>query len=207
MSEEKEQRLSFEEAICRRNVPGTFERLQRKTVGVLGTGGLGTNVAVALTRAGVGRLILADPDRVELSNLNRQMFFRHQVGQLKINALAETLKHINPYISLVLHPERVTPSRLVPLFKTSDVLVEALDEAEEKSKLIEAWLVGCPGRFVVAGSGLAGYGRTEALFVRRMGHLIVCGDGKTPATEGLSASRVGLVAYMQANEVIDRLLA
>lgn len=200
-------REHFEDAIAERNVPGTFERLKTCTVGIVGAGGLGSNVAVALVRTGVGRLILSDPDRVELSNLNRQHFFRDQVGQMKVDALARSLKRVNPYVSLSIHHDRVNADNILSIYGEADLLVEALDRAKEKAEIIEAWLVKKHKRYVVAASGLAGYGHTESLGVRRMGYLAVCGDGKRDMTLGLTAGRVGMVACMQANVAVELLLS
>lgn len=195
------------EEFASRNVPGTFERLQQACVGILGVGGLGSNVAASLVRAGVGRLILADHDMVERSNLNRQLFFQDQIGRRKVDAMAETLLRINPKVDLICHRARITPDNLRETFDRADLLVEALDAAKEKALLIEAWLMQMPDRMIVAASGLAGYGKTEDLTVRRVGRMIVCGDGQSDAAQGLCASRVGIVAQMQANTAVEILLS
>jgi sulfur carrier protein ThiS adenylyltransferase len=200
------ERERFEQAFTSRNVPGTFEKLKQAKVGILGAGGLGSNVAAALVRAGVGHLIVADHDHVETSNLNRQLFFLDQVGRPKVEALAETLTRINPYVELILHRLRITPLNILTVFGEVDILVEALDQASEKASLIEAWLVQRPDGFIVAASGLAGFGDTERLEVKRVGRMILCGDGEKDAAMGLCASRVGAVAHMQANAVIEFLL-
>jgi sulfur carrier protein ThiS adenylyltransferase len=199
-------RDEFERDFSSRNVPGTFERLRQSSVGILGAGGLGSNVAAALVRAGVGRLIVADHDRVEISNLNRQHFFLDQVGKPKVEALAETLSRINPHIQLTLHEKRVTPANIAELFDPIDILVEALDGAAEKALLIESWLLQRPEDYIVAASGLAGYGDSDKLVTRRLGRMILCGDGEKDAAMGLCAPRVGAVAHLQANAVIEFLL-
>ena len=91
------------DSIFDRNVPGTTEKLAVVTVGIAGCGGLGSNAAVALARAGVGRLILVDHDRVELSNLNRQHYFQSDIGKAKVEALGLHLRAINPAIALEQH--------------------------------------------------------------------------------------------------------
>jgi sulfur carrier protein ThiS adenylyltransferase len=187
-------------------VPGTFARLQECTVGVLGSGGLGSHVAAALVRSGVGHLILADPDRVEISNLNRQLFFCDQVGLFKVEALAQTLRRITPFVRLSLHAERITPAKLTSRLGGADLLIEALDAADEKARLIESWLLQQPEKYIVCASGLGGYGRSEDLLVRRMGRLILCGDGTRDARSGLSAGRVGAVAHLQANLAVELLM-
>ena len=197
----------FEAEFFSRNVPGSAARLKRCTVGIVGAGGLGSNAAHALVRAGVGRLIAADPDGVELSNLNRQLFFRDQAGRPKVEALAETLGRISPQCTLDFHAVRITPDNLLRFFGEADLLIEALDRAESKAELIEAWLRQTSGRYIVAASGLAGIGKTEDLKVRRLGRLILCGDGLSDMATGLCSARVALVASMQANIALSLLLA
>ena len=194
-----------ESSIFERNVPGTTEKLQKATVGIAGCGGLGSNAAVALTRAGVGRLILADPDRVELSNLNRQHFFQSDIGKVKVEALAGHLRSVNPGIELVLHEIELTPENTPDVFGEADLLIEAFDRAESKRWLIEAWCRAFPDRPIVCGSGLSGAGNTNALRVHSAGCIHLCGDEESDMSLGLCAARVGAVANMQANVAIELL--
>lgn len=169
---------------------------------VAGCGGIGSNVAVALTRAGIGTLVLADFDNVELSNLNRQHFFLSDVGKRKTDALAAHLEAIHPGVNLELHPVEVNAGNVVELFGEADVLIEAFDRAESKVMLIETWCKHFPGRPVICASGISGSGNTETLKVRRAGQIIVCGDETTDMSSGLVSARVAIVAAMQANEAI-----
>jgi sulfur carrier protein ThiS adenylyltransferase len=193
-------------SIFARNVPGMTERLQRAVVGVAGCGGLGSNAAVALTRAGVGRLILADADLVEASNLNRQHFFQVDIGRPKVEALADHLRAINPGIVLETHRLELMPQNTAQVFAEAEILIEAFDRAEGKKWLIEAWCRAHPHRPIVVASGLAGYGRSGAIAVRTSGSIHVCGDGESDMSMGLCAARVGLVANMQANAAIELLM-
>lgn len=193
-------------SIFERNVPGTTERLRGATVGIAGCGGLGSNAAVALARAGVGRLILADPDRVELSNLNRQHYFQSDIGRAKVEALAGHLRAINPDIELVLHELELTPENAPGIFGEADLLIEAFDRAERKRWLIESWCRAYPDRPIVCGSGLSGIGNTNALKVHSAGRIHMCGDEESDMELGLCASRVGAVANMQANVAIELLV-
>ena len=188
--------------------PVVLDALRRSAVGIAGAGGLGSSVAVALARAGVGRLVIADFDRVEASNLNRQQYFVDQVGRVKVEALKENLLRINPFSVYETHEARVTRRNAAAIFKAVDVLVEAFDNAEAKQMLIEACLRRYPGRPIVAASGLAGYGGTRKLHVRRLGNLYICGDEASQCPKGVSpmAPRVGVVAHMQANLVVELLV-
>lgn len=189
-------------ALFDRNVPGSTEILARSCVGVAGCGGTGSNAAIALVRAGIGRLVLVDHDRVEESNLNRQQFFLEDLGRPKAEALRDRLLRINPALRVESHQRTLAPDGVAALFAAADLLIEAFDAAEAKHWLIEAWCRAFPGRPIVVGSGLSGLGRTEALRVRRSGPIIVCGDEISDMAEGLCAPRVAIVAHMQANEAV-----
>ncbi len=182
--------------------------LRQSSVGIAGAGGLGSNVAVALARAGVGRLVIADFDRVEPSNLNRQQYFVDQVGERKVEALRANLLAINPYSLYEIHDVRITRTNATRIFARIDVLVEAFDKAEAKEMLIESSLARFPGRPIVAASGLAGYGCNRRIRSRRLGNLYLCGDESSQCPRGVSpmAPRVALVAAMQANQVVEILM-
>ncbi len=191
------------DSIFDRNVPGTTEKLAVATVGIAGCGGLGSNAAVALTRAGVGRLILVDHDRVESSNLNRQHYFQSDIGKAKVEALGRHLKAINPAIALELHDIELKPDEAEKIFAGADILIEAFDRAENKRWLIETWCKAFPERHIVCGSGLSGCGATDKLKIHSAGYIHFCGDEETDMSLGLCAARVGIVANMQANVAIE----
>ncbi len=191
--------------IFERNVPGTTEKLQKATVGIAGCGGLGSNAAVALVRAGVGRLILADHDVVEASNLNRQHYFQEDIGRKKVEALAVHLRAINPDVELVLHNLELTSGNVPEIYADADLLIEAFDSADRKRWLIESWCVAFPDRPIVAASGVSGCGNTGAMKVHSSGNIHVCGDEKSEMTMGLCAARVMMAASMEANVAIELL--
>ncbi|OGD16312.1 MAG: thiamine biosynthesis protein ThiF [Candidatus Aminicenantes bacterium RBG_16_66_30] len=188
--------------------PDVLAVLRRSSVGIAGAGGLGSNVAVALARAGVGRLVIADFDRIEPSNLNRQQYFLDQVGERKVVALRESLLAVNPYSLYEIHDVRINRRNAATVFARVDILVEAFDKAAAKEMLIEASLARFPGRPIVAASGLAGYGRNRKIHTRRLGNLYICGDESSQCPKGISpmAPRVALVAAMQANLVVELLV-
>jgi sulfur carrier protein ThiS adenylyltransferase len=193
----------IEDEMFARNVPGSTELLRRATIAVAGCGGLGSNAAVALVRAGVGRLILADGDAVELSNLNRQHFFRADIGRPKVLALADHLRAINPDVALEPHERRLAADDVPALFAAAHLLIEAFDGAESKKWLIEAWCRAFPDRYIVCASGISGLGATEALKIRRAGRIVLCGDERSEMSAGLCAPRVAVAANMQANVAIE----
>jgi len=200
--------LAFAREFFSRREPAVLAVLRQSSVGIAGAGGLGSNVAVSLARAGVGRLVIADFDKVEPSNLNRQQYFIDQVGERKVEALRDNLLAINPYSLYEVHDVRVTRRNAAKIFARVDVLVEAFDRAEAKEMLIETCLTRFPGRPIVAASGLAGYGGNRKIHTRRMGNLYICGDEESQCPKGVSpmAPRVALVAAMQANLVVELLI-
>lgn len=198
----------LEALMAARHTPGVHARLKMACVAIAGCGGLGSNVALSLARVGVGRLILADFDLVVPSNLNRQQYFVQQIGQYKVEALRETLERANPFVQVEAHRVELTPDNIPLLFADADVIVEAFDRAEMKVMIIETVLSQMPGRPLVVGSGMAGYGRNNAIQTRREGDLYICGDQVSEARpgRGLMAPRVGIAANHQANQVLEILL-
>jgi len=195
----------LEALMVARHTPGVHEKIKQATVGIAGLGGLGSAIAVALARIGVGKLVLADFDVVEPSNLNRQQYFIDQLGLTKAEALEANLRRINPYVRYEAYCVRVTPGNIPELFGDVDVMVEAFDRADQKAMLLQSF----KGRPIVAASGLAGYGPGNTIGVRRMGNNIyVVGDLETGAAPGcgLMAPRVGIAAHIQANLVLRLLL-
>ena len=181
--------------------------LERARIGVAGAGGLGSNCAMHLVRAGVKHLTIADFDVVNESNLNRQFFFRDQLGQKKVAALKANLLRIEPTLEVVAADVRLDAASARALFADCDVVVEAFDAVEAKAMLLGA-LVGS-GRKLVAASGLAGWGRSNAIRVRRLGaDVVMVGDGETSVGAGAApvSPRVGIAAAMQANAVVSILL-
>lgn len=185
------------------------QKLQNACVGIAGLGGLGSHIAVSLARMGVGKLVLADFDRVDVTNLHRQQYFVDQVGLFKTEALADTLRKIDPWIQLELHPVRLTPEKLPTIFGSCPILCEAFDKAEEKAMLLETVLTELPHTIVVSGSGMAGTASVNEIQTRKaMNRLYLCGDGKTDVAEygSLFASRVAVCAGHQAHMVLRLLL-
>jgi len=182
--------------------------LQAKTVGIAGAGGLGSNCAVALARVGMGRLVLADFDVVSRTNLNRQYYFLHQVGQKKVEALRNNISDISRDTLVVAHDTRLTADNIPAIFSGCDVIVEAFDLAGMKHMIIETVLEKMPGIPLVSGLGMAGFGNSNGMRVTRYGDLYVCGDEMLEVSDDLPplAPRVGIAAAMQANTVLEILL-
>ena len=185
------------------------EKFSAASTAVCGLGGLGSHIAPALARAGVGKLILIDFDRVELTNLHRQNYKADQVGRYKTEALAENLREIAPYMELELHTERLTEENLEGLLRGADIICEAFDKAEAKAMLVNGVLERFPEKFLVSASGMAGLGSANAIQTRKITkRFYLSGDGVSDVSSGLGlvAPRVTLCAAHQALTVL-RLLA
>ncbi len=184
------------------------KKLKTKTVGIAGAGGLGSNCAVALARSGIGKLIIADFDVVSESNLNRQYYFYNQIGQIKVNALKENINQINPEVHITVHNTKIDRLNFPYIFSECDIIVEAFDKAEEKQMLIETALTEFPKKPIISGLGMAGYGNSNSLRSRQIDNLYICGDETSEISEDNPplAPRVGIIANMQANLVLEILL-
>lgn len=197
-------------ALIERHSKEIHSKLQRASVAVMGLGGLGSAVAVALARIGVGKLVLADYDVVELSNLNRQYYFLDQVGQYKTEALKQNLARINPYLSVDLLTRRLSEEMIPGLFGKVDVLVECFDDPGMKAAGLRSALTALLGVVgYVGASGVAGYGDNNTIRTRKLkDHVYLVGDFESAAEDGLSlmAPRVGIAAHQQANQVVRILL-
>lgn len=206
---EKPPEDELEALMAARHTPGVHRAIKNSVVGIAGLGGLGSAVAIALARIGVGRLILADFDVVEPSNLNRQQYFVEDLGSPKTEAMTANLARVNPYVKITSHTVRLTPENTPTIFAEVDVLVEAFDTPDGKAMLVESFSGAYPDRPIVVATGLAGYAPSNTIVTRRMGKsLIVVGDLVTAAQPGtgLMAPRVGVAAHHQANAVLQLLL-
>ncbi len=187
--------------------PDEANALVSACVGIAGAGGLGSNCAMHLVRSGIGKLVIADFDTVNESNLNRQFFFRDQVGRAKVEALKENLLRISPECDIKAVAVKLDSHNVREVFAGCNVVVEAFDSTEAKAMMAMAFAKG-PVPLVTA-SGLAGWGRSNAIRLRRIGaNIVAIGDGETavsPETPPFSP-RVGIAAAMEANAAISLVL-
>ena len=199
----------WSKALCERHGEELQKKFSSATVAVCGLGGLGSNIAISLARAGIGKLILFDFDRVDITNLHRQQYKANQIGKYKTEALSENLKEIAPYTGIESHTVRITEDNAAELLNDADIICEAFDNAECKAMLTNLVLEIMPDKFLVAASGMAGFGSANTIKTRKvMKHFYLCGDEQSDVqSEGsLVASRVMLCAAHQAHTVL-RVLA
>jgi len=178
-------------------------------VGIAGLGGLGSHVAIHLARLGIGRMILADFDVVDETNLHRQHYTFCDIGQKKHIALLRQLREINPYIEYKGYNVRLTAQNIPQIFSECDVICEAFDDVFEKTMLTECVLIEMKKTILVGASGMAGTGSPNEMIVKHpMNRYYLCGDGKSDVKDmgTLFAPRVALCAAQQATVIMQIVL-
>jgi sulfur carrier protein ThiS adenylyltransferase len=206
------EQISFpemEHLLYARHTPGVQLKVKDSIIGIMGLGGLGSVVASALARIGVGTLLLADYDVVEPSNLNRQQYFVDQVGLKKTDAMRQNLMRVNPYLKVETFDCELTESNIPLIFKHVNVLVECFDGPRMKASALRVALTLLPTIGYVGASGLAGFDDNNLISTRKIRqNIYVVGDGAAEAKpgQGLMAPRVGIAAHHQANQVLRILL-
>lgn len=192
-------------ALSERHGERAQKSFESAVIAICGLGGLGSNIAFALTRAGIGKLILIDFDSVDITNLHRQQYKATQIGMSKTEALKENLLEINPYVTIETHSVRISENNIEELLGEADVICEAFDDAECKAMLVNTVLEKMPEKYLVASSGMAGLGSANTIQTRRIAkRFYICGDGISDVqSEGsLIASRVMICAAHQAHTVL-----
>ena len=181
------------------------QKLSAASVAVCGLGGLGSNIAIALARAGVGHIHIIDFDIVDVSNLNRQQYFPEQLGMPKTEALGDTLRRIALCSEITADCARLSEENIPELLRDDGIICEAFDRADQKAMLVNAVLENMPKKYLVAGSGMAGIGASNLITTKRVTkRFYLCGDGVSDAGDGLGlvSSRVLICAAHQANAII-----
>ena len=200
-------REEMEQAFEMRHGKELQKKFSSAVVAVCGLGGLGSHIAIALARAGIGKLILIDFDCVDVTNLHRQQYKAAQVGKCKTEALRENLREIAPYLSTEVHNVKITRDNARELLKDADIICEAFDDAESKAMLTDVVLCSMQGKYLVAASGMAGMGSANDIRTRKITeHFYLCGEEISEIKDSLVASRVMVCAAHQAHAVL-RILA
>ena len=197
------------DALIARHGLDLHKRFSSATIAVCGLGGLGSNIAITLARAGIGKLLLIDFDRVDITNLHRQQYKANQIGFYKADALAENLSEIAPYTEIQTVTAKITEENFTDLLKDADIVCEAFDNAESKAMLVNGVLEQLPDCYLVAASGMAGMDTPNTIKTRKiMKRFYLCGDETSDVADtiGLVAPRVMLCAAHQAHTVL-RILA
>lgn len=210
IQEEEKHRLPSKEeiegALRMRHTKELQDKISRAGVAVCGLGGLGSNIAFALARCGIGYLHLIDFDRVDLTNLNRQQYMAVQIGMPKPQALKEELLAVNPYLDIRTDFVKLTEENIPELLKDDRYICEAFDVPEAKAMLTNRILERFPDKILVGASGMAGLGNSNEIRTRKvLPNYYLCGDGTSDVQTcgGLMAPRVMICAAQQANQILE----
>ena len=197
-----------EEDLFERNVKGVSKKIKETRVCILGLGGLGSNVAILLARAGIGYLKLVDFDIVEASNLNRQQYRISHIGLKKNEAMKTIIKEINPFVEVDTLDIKVDRENIHSIVGDIEIVVEAFDRAEIKAMTIEELLTN-KNKIVVSASGMSGLGSANEIITRKVrNNFYLIGDNYSDYEEylGIMSTRVMLCAAHQANMVLRLIL-
>lgn len=183
-----------------------LKKIENTKVVIVGCGGLGSNAAITLTRTGFSNFILVDFDKVEISNLNRQFYFFHQIGMPKVLALKENILLINKDCNIITYQEKITKENAKDILSQGDIIFEAVDRAEVKVLLLETAL--SLGKKIVMASGVCGFGDTENIIIKRLKNVSIIGDFSSDNSRFHPlAPKVIAVSSMQCDELLRMVLS
>jgi sulfur carrier protein ThiS adenylyltransferase len=198
---------SFYDQITDRNSADIKEKVKQAVIGIAGCGGLGSNAAIALARIGVKKLVIADFDKVEPSNLNRQQFFFSDLGKNKTDALNSFIKSVTPFVIVEKHFIKLDLNNIFEIYKECPIIIEAFDKVSEKAMIVKAFGdKRFENKFLITASGLAGYSSSNLIKTNKLSkNIFICGDNKNEGNEknGLMAPRVIIAAGHQANMAVS----
>lgn len=144
------------------NLKEVSRKLSQLKVLIVGTGGLGSPVALALAKAGVGNIGLIDHDSIEISNLNRQILHStSRIGLFKVDSAKTMLKLMNPDVNIQTYPKALTKDNATELVKKYHIIVDGLDNIPSRYILNDACYK--EGKPLVEAGVLTFYGQTTTI--------------------------------------------
>lgn len=193
----------FEQGLQRYYSADQLNRIQSQRIGIGGAGGLGSNIAVILTRSGFKDFEIIDGDIIEASNLNRQHYFLDEIGQEKVSVLKKRLLKINPGADVQAHCLRWQPNIGEKFFNGCDFVVEAFDQVDNKHAFIAFYQDH--HKHIISGSGMAGLFEKKEMGIKKIGNVYIAGDLSTDVAKGHPplAPRVTACAAMMAEVILD----
>ena len=195
--------------IASRNSPELNLALSKAVIGVAGLGGLGSNIALSLARVGIKKLVLADFDVVEPSNLNRQQYFVRHIGLKKTQALKELINDVNPFVEVETHDIFLDEKNVASVFGECEILCEAFDNVAGKAMILNEAGASLKDKKIIGASGMAGYFSSNLIkTIKFAKNVYLCGDLTNEAKigQGLMAPRVAVCANHEANLAIRLLM-
>ncbi|HRR06620.1 MAG TPA: sulfur carrier protein ThiS adenylyltransferase ThiF, partial [Victivallales bacterium] len=185
------------------NPPGITEILSQKKAFIAGAGGLGSNLAIMLARAGIGTLIICDFDIVLESNLNRQAYFLNQINKAKVDSLKDNISNINPFCNVITIREKLNStnfSKFIP--QNINIAFECFDDSLAKSEIFTYFRKNMTSIPLIVVSGLAGIGPAKDIKIKKLHNNIwLIGDEKSEVNQstGTISTRVMIAASLQAH--------
>lgn len=197
---------SFEKMLLSYFRKEQLDKIQKTRIVIIGCGGLGSNGAITLTRTGFKNFILIDYDKVEISNLNRQFYFLHQIGIPKVKALKENILKINPDCYVEEYEERITPENIENFMHKGDIIMEAVDSAQTKALILNTAIK--LNKKVVSASGVCGYGNSEEIKIKRINNNVsIVGDFESDNSIFKPyAPKVIAISSLQCDEILRMVL-
>ncbi len=188
------------------------ERLGRSCAMIVGAGGLGSPAAMYLAAAGVGHLIIADGDRVDLTNLQRQLLHgTADIGRAKVDSARETLARINALVAVTCIPERLDEPRLRAGMREADIVLDASDNFPTRFAVNRACVA--EKKPLVSGAAIRFEGQVTLFDARRTDspcyrclYQDEAGEEERCADTGILAPIAGVIGCLQAAEAIKVLL-
>lgn len=196
-------------ALCMRHGVKNQEKIKNAKVAVLGLGGLGSNICMALAKLGVGAILIVDFDKVDITNIFRQNYRLSDIGEYKTDATRKLMCEINPYLSIEVQNIRITEENISEIIRDYDIICEAFDNKETKALIINEILDKYDDKIIVSGNGMAGYKSLNLIKTRSFGNrLYICGDMENgiETEKTLVAPRVCACAMHEANMVLQIIL-
>jgi sulfur carrier protein ThiS adenylyltransferase len=184
-----------------------LNKIKKTKLLIIGCGGLGSNIANILIRTGFCNIVLIDFDKVEMKNLNRQIFLPGQCGNKKVFVLKENLLKINSKAKIKAINKKIDRENLkkIILKEKPDIVIEAVDNEQTKKFIFEEAIK--LNKKVICASGIAGFGDCENIKIKRGKNFVIAGDMiKSIKNFKPLAPKVAAVAAIQADEVLRMVL-
>ena len=188
------------------------EKLLRAKVLIIGAGGLGSPAAMYLAAAGVGNICIADADKVDLTNLQRQIIHSTEdLGMQKVQSAKETINRLNPDVKVDVFPEYVTEKNVRNLVKKYDFIVECTDNFDTKFLINDACV---RERKPFSHGGITGFKGQLMTYVPDKGPCYRCVFGEPPqmcesalgCQVGILGAVSGVIGCLQAAETLKYIL-
>jgi adenylyltransferase/sulfurtransferase len=209
----EEQILRYSRQVILSGVGGRGQKkLAEARVFIMGAGGLGSPAAIYLAAAGVGTIGLADSDRVELHNLQRQILHRtSDVGVLKVESGKRTLESLNPEVNVRVYPERITAENIRETIRGYDLCLDGSDNFPTRFLLNDACFF--EKKTLISGAILRFHGQLSTFKPHAGGHCYRCLFPEPPQEHvpncqeaGILGAVAGIIGVFQANEALKEIL-